>query len=97
MYSARSSIAILTATIRAIVLMLYREGYYYEDCDEEGGMTERITLPLMDITEVRKWIETLFYDPYNTWTSPMSYEPDGAGCYYEIIDKSGPGVLLICI
>ena len=51
-------------------------------------MTERITLPPMDISEVKKWIETLFYDPYNTWITPESYGPDGAGCYYDIIDKS---------
>lgn len=56
-------------------------------CREAGGITETITLPKIEITDIRKFIELLFYDEFNQWTDENRYEPDGAGCYYEIIQN----------
>ncbi|MEO0470596.1 MAG: SH3 domain-containing protein [Bacteroidota bacterium] len=67
--------------------------YRYENCSEEGGADEQIILPLTDLSIVRKWIEHSFYAAENVWTSETSYEPDGVGCYYEIIQQADRTVI----
>lgn len=57
--------------------------YYHWDC-RENGANESITFPKMELKEVKEWLETLFYDKANSWTSDYNYEADGVGCYYEI-------------
>lgn len=64
-------------------------GIHYKlwKCREAGGISETITLPKIETTAIKKFIELLFYDKFNEWTDENSYEPDGAGCYYEIIQN----------
>jgi hypothetical protein len=58
--------------------------YKIDVCSEESGGNESISFPKMDNKAARKFIELLFYDKWNSWTSEKSYEPEGAGCYYSI-------------
>lgn len=61
--------------------------YARDDCNEDGGgLSEIIVLPKTDRQQVKKLINLLFKTSDNTWTSPTTYEPDGAGCYYTIIE-----------
>ncbi|MEM6805374.1 MAG: SH3 domain-containing protein [Bacteroidota bacterium] len=57
--------------------------YQLEQCGE-GGASELISFPKMGLKEAQRFIETLFHTKENSWTSPFSYEAEGAGCYYEI-------------
>lgn len=72
-------------------------GIYYSrwQCKEAGGVSETITFPKMDIIEIRKIINYLFFDSNNKWITPLKYEPkdNGAGCYYEIIESKNRIVL----
>ncbi|CAG5080987.1 hypothetical protein [Parvicella tangerina] len=58
--------------------------YWKSSCGEEGGAQERITFPKIDDNIAKDFVNTLFYDPWNTWTTDLKYEADGAGCYYTI-------------
>lgn len=69
--------------------------YQTWSCREAGGRTETITFPRLYTREARTFIETFFYDPANTWTSERHYEPEGAGCYYEIIQEKEHTVIKI--
>ena len=58
--------------------------YYVWECSIEGGLRESIEFPKVELETVRNFIELLFHDEWNTWVSDYKYEPDGAGCYYQI-------------
>ena len=58
--------------------------YSVYQCDEEGGARESLSFPKTDLKTIKTFVETLFFDKYNTWKTDYKYEPDGAGCYYEI-------------
>lgn len=62
--------------------------YKLRQCKEAGGIAETITFPKTETTEIKKFIELLFYDDSNKWTDEYKYEPDGAGCYYEVIQNA---------
>lgn len=65
--------------------------YYKWTCKEDGGITETITFPKMDVKEIQRLVNVLFYDPQNNkWVSLLKYEPkdSGAGCYYEIVESN---------
>jgi len=59
--------------------------YSVENCDE-GGISEQIILPKMELSLIKAFITYLFYDKENIWIKNTKYQPknEGAGCYYEI-------------
>ncbi len=59
--------------------------YSQDYCGEEGGSEEKMRLPIVPYPVLKALINLLFFEPSNSWVSPLSYEADGAGCYYEII------------
>lgn len=60
--------------------------YKVDDCGEGKGLSETVTFPKVNLTALRTFIETLYFEPDNTWVSPLLYEPEEVGCYYEIIE-----------
>lgn len=62
--------------------------YYYWECKEAKGSTESLVLPKMELPKARQFVETLFYNKDNSWTSDFNYEADGVGCYYEIVQTA---------
>lgn len=74
-------------------LCAYEQTYDYhikhivKDCGVEGGVIERIILPKTDTKIVKIFIETLFYDSWNTWISDTEYSPEDVGCSYEIVQE----------
>lgn len=54
---------------------------------KESGISEKIIFPSMTMSVVKNLIETLFFDHQNQWINPYMYQPDGAGCYYKIIQE----------
>ncbi len=58
--------------------------YSVSHCEEGMSIAEVIQLPKLKLKEIRKFIELLYYDSDNKWTSDYIYAPDGAGCSYEI-------------
>ena len=69
--------------------------YSKSNCSEEGGAEERITFPRLSNAEAHDFVNTLFNDPWNTWTTELTYEADGAGCYYSIIQKEQQTIISI--
>lgn len=65
----------------------FKRGITYQlmTCDEEGGGEEIIRFPKMELARARSFIESLFYDRWNAWLDDYHYHPDGAGCYYTIV------------
>lgn len=61
--------------------------YSLSECSEEGGMQEKIIFPRVDDQIIHDFVNTLFFDPWNTWTTELKYEADGAGCYYNIVQS----------
>lgn len=61
--------------------------YSVSDCEEGKGLSESVTFPKMHLNALRSFIETLYYELGNTWVSPLLYEPEEVGCFYEIIEK----------
>lgn len=61
--------------------------YSVTHCGEEGGMDEDLVFPLMELDAVKRFINDLFYDEQNVWSSDYHYAPDGVGCHYEIIQS----------
>lgn len=53
-------------------------------CKEAGGISERLVFPRMENHTAKEFVLKLFYDKWNSWVSEFKYEPDGAGCYFEI-------------
>ena len=53
-------------------------------CEEGKGISEKLTFPKTKLYTMKKFIEYLFFEEGNTWKTDYRYEPDGAGCYYEI-------------
>ena len=68
--------------------------YYTWDC-KEAGIEENIEFPKIENADMKKFIELLFYDKWNTWISEFKYEPNGAGCYYEIKQERHKTILSI--
>ena len=64
-------------------------------CSEEGGDSERIAFPKIDEDILQLFIETLFYDPENTWVTEHNYAPNGAGCHYSITESKDKTILNI--
>lgn len=64
----------------------FDQGIEYSEhgCAEEGGYQEKYVFPKMDDLVAKEFVNHLFFDPWNTWTSDYSYEAEGAGCYYNI-------------
>lgn len=59
--------------------------YHTWNCKEEGGgFEETVKFPKISTQEAGSLINELFYDEWNSWKSEFRYEPEGAGCYYEI-------------
>ena len=67
--------------------------YSVRQCREAGGITEKIILPKIETSKLKSFIELLFWDESNTWTTELKYEPDGAGCYYEIIQTESNSII----
>ncbi len=64
-------------------------GYLVKACEiPEGiGFEEILSFPKgMEIDSIKKFIETLYYSSENEWVSTYLYEPNGAGCYYKIVE-----------
>lgn len=61
--------------------------YRVWNCDEGGGRSEQIIFPKMEVRTAREFIQLLFHDNWNTWISDFQYEPEGAGCYYQIVQS----------
>ena len=65
--------------------------YSLSQCDEEGGATVTLTLPKINKTSLKKWIEAIYasegMDQTNYWNaSNTTFKPaeNEAGCYFEI-------------
>lgn len=67
-----------------VQIFQYGISYSKSECSEEGGAQEKIILPRIDDALIHEFVNTLFFDPWNTWTTDLTYEADGAGCYYTI-------------
>jgi hypothetical protein len=69
--------------------------YYLENCEkvEGAGMDEKITFPKISTAAAQNFIMTLFQAPENTWVSEFDYEPDGAGCYYSILQEKNRTII----
>ncbi len=67
--------------------------YWKSNCSEEGGAQERITFPSLTNEQAKEFVNTLFYEPWNTWTTDLKYEADGAGCYYTIIQEDDQTII----
>lgn len=57
---------------------------YSKSSCEEVGFIEQIKFPKIDNKSAKAFVNKLFYDSWNTWTTDLNYEADGAGCYYTI-------------
>ncbi len=65
-------------------------------CKEAGGISETIVFPKMELKVAKAFVHKLFYEALNnTWTSEYTYEPDGAGCYYKIIQTDTQTIIEI--
>lgn len=64
----------------------FKNGIKYSvwECKEAGGISETIELPKLELKKVQQFIELLFFEDVNSWKSKYKYEPEEAGCYYEI-------------
>ncbi len=62
--------------------------YTMNQCSEEGGFTEHYSFPKTDRKVMKAFIQKLFYQEENVWTDENTYAPDGAGCYYQIMEKA---------
>lgn len=60
--------------------------YQMSECGE-SGISETIIFPKIETEKVKQFINALFSTEDNTWATPTSYEADGAGCYYSIIQE----------
>ncbi|MCB9195284.1 MAG: hypothetical protein H6598_03585 [Flavobacteriales bacterium] len=60
---------------------------YSKSSCEEIGYIEQIKFPKIDSKTAKEFVNKLFYDSWNTWTTDLKYEADGAGCYYTIIQE----------
>ena len=60
--------------------------YKTSQCNE-SGMSETITFPKIETERVKELINALFSTEDNTWVTNTSYEADGAGCYYLILQE----------
>lgn len=70
--------------------------YSVWECKEAGGISETVEFPKLDLDLTKKFIETVFFDKGNSWTSEENkYEPDGAGCYYEIKQRKEKTIIEI--
>ena len=54
---------------------------------KEAGISETITFPKIETEKAREFINAMFSTEDNTWSSETSYDADGAGCYYTIIQE----------
>ena len=55
----------------------------------------QIILPKMSTERLHRFIEKLYYEKGYIWYSESSYGPkeEGAGCYYEIIQKENQSII----
>ncbi len=67
----------------------FKQGIEYRllNCDEEGGTEERLRFPRMELKQAQKFINHLFYNQENKWKDGHHYGPEGAGCYYHILQS----------
>ena len=68
---------------------LFQYGIKYEvyNCSEEGGISEKMIFPKIELDSVKHFIMQLFSVEENSWVTNTSYEADGAGCYYGIVEE----------
>lgn len=76
--------------------------FTYNQCNEEGGSSSILTLPKTDRKSLIIWVEQIFKiyptDIDHSWNSEMTiFRPtdEGAGCYYEIIEKKSSTMVKI--
>lgn len=58
--------------------------YYTKACEEAKGRLERIYFPKIRAEELKIFIERMYDNEENVWTTPFTFEPDGPGCYFSI-------------
>ncbi|RAI84690.1 hypothetical protein [Algoriphagus yeomjeoni] len=66
--------------------------YYSYKCDEAGGLTTELTLPKIDVADLKNWIEKIYYAdlteiPNEWYEDGVTYGPIDreVGCYYQIM------------
>ena len=60
--------------------------YKVWNCEEGKGRQETLTIPKMPLTALKRFIETLYYEKDNSWTTPLLYGPEEVGCFYDITE-----------
>jgi len=68
---------------------------YKQEACMEVGLNETLIFPKVSTEALHRFIDLLYSDEENVWSTETIYEPKegGAGCYYEIIQKEDCSII----